>query len=122
MSVKIKLALVVILAVSASVNGQDAIVNEEDERTVSDVETKIEDAVENVEQTNPEELESHPAEVISDTATLEVKNGKYQMSDDTLEGGVSDLTAVEFDSNDVQNERQVLNPSTTATTNTEYGE
>lgn len=113
MGVKIKITLVFLLAISVS--GQDLV---DEKETISDVDNKIE-AVENVEVSV--DKETAPVEVISDTG-LQVRNGKYQMLDDTVEGAVSDLTDIAIDTNNEQNERQILMPSTTAPTNNEFGE
>ncbi|XP_072945598.1 protein mesh isoform X1 [Epargyreus clarus] len=122
MGVKIKLGLIVLFVLSTSVIGQDAIINE-NERTVSveNVEKADEVAVEDIETKTESAVEDKPVEIITDTKPLEIKSGKYQAFDNTLDGEEpTELEAIDVNSNGVQNEKQILIPSTTGITNTEY--
>ncbi|XP_013171596.1 PREDICTED: uncharacterized protein K03H1.5 isoform X2 [Papilio xuthus] len=110
MGVRIKIALIIFVAISVS--GQDLV-----KETVSDVDTQIIEGVDNVEVSV--DKETAPVEV-SESDSLQVRNGKYQMLDDTVEGAVSDLNDIAVDTNNEQNERQILMPSTTAPTNNEF--
>lgn len=116
MGVKVKLVLFVILALSASVLGQDSIVNE-NESTVSD--KAVDDEIPEIDVTVTKDSDP-PVELISNE-TLEVKVGKYQTFDETLVGDAqTNPEAVELEA---QNERQIIAPpGTTSITNTEYGE
>lgn len=130
MGSKIKLVLVTVLVLSISVRGQ--VVNvKEDLKTVSEVDNNIEALVPQpevvveptaatVEDAKPEE---NAIEVLPDVPQLEVKSGKYQLLDDTLTGGVAlEPIAGVIDQNVGESEKQLLlDPSTTSTTNNEYG-
>lgn len=118
MGVKVKLVLFVILALSASVLGQDSIVNE-NESIVSDKARREDDEIPESDVTVTKD-NGPPVELISNE-TLEVKIGKYQAFDDTLVGDAqTNPEAVELEA---QNERQMIAPpGTTSITNTEYGE
>lgn len=123
MGVKVHIVFVV-LALVLSVNGQDAIVNE-DERTVSITSilpTELsEEPLKDVEK--DEIINESPVEVISD-AGLEVRSGKYQTLNDGLVGEEPvELEAVDFNSNNGESQKQLLLPaSTTSPTNNEFGE
>ncbi|KAG6459737.1 hypothetical protein O3G_MSEX011577 [Manduca sexta] len=127
MSVKINIVLVLVLAISASVIGQDAVVDSE--RTVSDVTPVPEEAkdAKQVEKTSSkveeDELidETSPVEILTEAVDLHIKSGKYQSLNDGLVGEEPvELEAVNFNSNNVENEKQLMLPPTTGTTNNEY--
>lgn len=119
----LKLALIVLL-ISVSVNGlEDPIVNE-DEKVVS--ENTI-DKAQDVAAEEPTDAidEEPPVEILTENEPLLVRSGRYQLSDDTLSGGAPiDTDAMSFGTADgTQNERQLLQPSTTSPTGVinEYG-
>lgn len=126
----LKVTLLVLLALIVIVRGQDdAIVNEVD-NIVSDVtdlvnndieETKVAPKTAAVVEDELIAEESSPIEVLTETEPLSVRSGKYQALNDGLLDGPINLEAVSFNSNDIQSEKQLLNPTTTVATNSEYG-
>lgn len=119
MGSKLKLVVIAVLVISASVLGQDEIVNEH-ERTVNNGDNaEIPQDVEVTERTAGDA----PVELIENTNVLEVRSGKYQVLHDGLEGDEpTNLEAVELGSSDGQNERQMIAPpGSTFPTTSEYG-
>ncbi|XP_050672826.1 protein mesh isoform X1 [Leptidea sinapis] len=111
---KFELAVLVLLALSGNVIGQEAVSGKE--RTISVDNTIDETPVEDVEVQSETPVQDDPVEVLSLSA-LEEKSGKYQMLDDTMTGDIpNNLEAVDL--SNVQIERQMI--STTSPTNTEY--
>ncbi|XP_045484583.1 protein mesh isoform X1 [Pieris rapae] len=107
-----KLALIV-LVVSVSVIAQDNV--SETERTAS--EGVIEEAPTGDVEDKSESPVDDAVEVVAES--LQEKSGKYQVLEDELIGDVpNNLEAVDL--SDIQIERQMLIPSTTSQTNTEY--
>ncbi|XP_045514585.1 protein mesh isoform X3 [Pieris brassicae] len=107
-----KLALIV-LVVSVSVIAQDNV--SETERTAN------EDVIEEAPTGDVEDKSESPVddavEVVAES--IQEKSGKYQLLEDELIGDVpNNLEAVDL--SDIQIERQMLIPSTTSQTNTEY--
>jgi hypothetical protein len=134
MGVKLKLVIAAFLVLSVSVLGQD-LGDVQTERTFDeDVQvfaSEPEPVVpeENVEQSEPqpeskpEGEENEPAvEVISETQQLEVRNDKYQVLNDVLDGQEpAELEAVNIDPNGVLSERQLLFPPDSTATSNGYG-
>ncbi|XP_060806291.1 protein mesh isoform X1 [Amyelois transitella] len=128
MGFKVKLVLVVLLALSVSVKGQD-VVETEDIKTVSEVDNKIDDEAEVISDPLVEDaILSEPTEptvqikdVLPDLPVLEVRSGKYQLLEDTIAGSALEPIAGSIDANIGESERQLLlDPTSTATTNNEY--
>lgn len=124
MGVKVKLVLACMLVLSGNVIGQDNGVLEID-RTVN-AETPIAPtrATETEKEVPNDEIidESLPVEILSDAKELHVTSGKYQALNDALVGEEPvNLQAIDFNSNNVESEKQLQLPTTTATTNNEYG-
>ncbi|XP_053616264.1 protein mesh isoform X3 [Plodia interpunctella] len=127
MGFKVKLVLVAILTLSVSVKGQD-VVETENIRTVSDVDNKLDDAAEII----PDAIEDAilpeseptvpPVDALPDLVpNLEVRSGRYQLLEDTINGAALEPIAGAVDANNGESERQLLlDPTSTATTNNEY--
>lgn len=63
-----------------------------------------------------------PVEILPGTESLDVKSGKYYQLNDGLVGEQPvNLDAVDFSSNNVESEKQLLFPDSTLATNNEYG-
>nr|H9JIQ1.1 RecName: Full=Protein mesh; Flags: Precursor [Bombyx mori] len=121
MGVKIKLVLAVVLILSANVLGQDEIVNDT-ESTVSVTEAQVVELETDVKEKEDETFEeTSPVELLPDTENLEVRSGKYQLNDGLVGEEPVNLEAVDFNSNNVESEKQLLSPpSTTVVTGTDY--
>lgn len=117
-----RLALFVLLFVS--VCAQEAIV---EDKIISDnvIETEPQAEVIDVKEVEAVADENgSPLEVQPGKEELEVKNGKYQLSDGLVGEEMVNLDAVESgitSNNNVESERQLLVPPTTMLTNNEYG-
>ncbi|XP_045504606.1 protein mesh isoform X3 [Colias croceus] len=114
-----KLALILFIALSASVIGQNNV--SDTERTISEdviEEVPVNDVEDKTESPIQEDPIEDPIEILSES-NLQEKSGKYQVLEDELIGDVpNNLEAVDLDN--VQIERQMAIPSTTSQTNTEY--
>lgn len=119
-----KLAIFLILVVS--VIGQDAV----DERTVSENVLDVEDVGVSDKDIVPDKdviedpiIDEAAAEVLTETEGLQVRSGKYQLNDGLVGEEPVNLESVDFNSNILESEKQVLmpGPTTTLQTNTEYG-
>ncbi|XP_034836554.1 protein mesh isoform X1 [Maniola hyperantus] len=121
MGFKLKLVVIVTLVISASVLGQDEIVNE-NERTGSENGDKAANPEGVIAAATEETVNDALVDLVEQRETLEVKSGKYQVLNDGLVGDTpTNLEAVDFGSSDSQNERQVIAPpGTTYPTTSEY--
>lgn len=125
----LKVTFLLFLAISVSVRGQEDAIENEVDKLVSDVTDVVSNNVEEtkevprtaavIEDGTP--LEETPVEVLTETEPLSVRSGRYQALNDALLDGPIDLEAVNFNTNDQQSEKQLLNPTTTLSTNSEYG-
>ncbi|RVE49675.1 hypothetical protein evm_005650, partial [Chilo suppressalis] len=135
MGVKIKLVLAALLVISASVLGQDVIVSETERTVNDDINTQdilvpvpnpgvSQETVESAPEPAPvqdeivkENEEEKPVEVISETQPLQIRSGKYQLSDDALVAEQpTELEAVNIAPNGEQSERQLEYPYPTEVT------
>ncbi|CAH0663709.1 unnamed protein product [Chilo suppressalis] len=135
MGVKIKLVLAALLVISASVLGQDVIVSETERTVNDDINTQdilvpvpnpgvSQETVESAPEPAPvqdeivkENEDEKPVEVISETQPLQIRSGKYQLSDDALVAEQpTELEAVNIAPNGEQSERQLEYPYPTEVT------
>lgn len=126
MGVKL-LSFVLVLVLSVNIYGQeDSIVNEDEINSVSDiVSNDIEPPVSLASKVDSDVVlnEVIPPEVLTDAPIVLFRSGKYQtlIDDGLVSDGPAEVDAVLVNPNDVQSQRQLLDPTTTMTTNNDNG-
>lgn len=122
MGVKV-LAFIALLVISVYGQENDITNDVVEDNIISDDTTFLETSTEKVEIKEDEIEEVNPVEILSATDGLQVRSGKYQLSDGLVGEEPLALDAVDFNANNevIQSEKQLLSPGTTQVTNNEYG-
>lgn len=117
-----------VLLLSVSVIGQEDVIVNENDRTLNVGDEAIAEVVSEPTSPRPEEEaivdNEAPVELLPNTQPLEVRSGKFQLQDGLIGDGPVDLEAVNINNDgngDIQSEKQLLTPSTTSVTNSEFG-